>query len=245
MSKISYRYPQADRDALHDISISIVRGQSIGIIGSSGSGKTTLANLMLGFLTPSEGFAKAQFSGDGDSVPLNHEGWRRSIGYVSQNVSILNASFIENICFGEEPELRSDSLLELAIQRAHLESVIRSEHDGVYTVIGEDGNKLSGGQRQRVGIARALYRNPSVIFFDEATSALDGATERTITRAIDELKGEITTVTIAHRLSTVRNCDVLYLLDAGSILASGSYQELYETSAKFREMVGPIESEEC
>ena len=194
---------------------------------------------MLGFLKPKTGTIHAEFLGQKNIVEVASTVWRKSVGYVPQNVYILNGTFADNICFGGGDK-RDMKNFEIAIDRAQLRPIFSSFAEGGEQFIGEDGNKLSGGERQRIGIARALYRKPSLLFFDEATSALDGYTERAVLQTIEKLRGTVTTITIAHRISTVKNCDAIYLLENGSIVASGNYTQLCKNSSKFRNLVNSV-----
>lgn len=238
LSNVTFCYAGASKESIRDITLNIKRGQSVALVGSSGCGKTTLMNIMLGFLQPTRGRVSVKYEQPELSVQAGSKQWRRDIGYVPQNVYILGGTVADNVCFGLEYDSIDRAAFDNAVEKSHLDNVLPNGVDRMFLPIGEDGNRLSGGQRQRIGIARALYRNPSVLFFDEATSALDGISERAITDAIEELRGSVTTVTIAHRLSTVKNCDFIYLMEAGSIIAQGTYDELYDNSAEFRSMVG-------
>ncbi len=203
---LSFRYPDADRDVLTSISFEIKKNQSIALIGPSGAGKTTLADVILGVLEPTQG---AVYVDDID-IKTNMSGWHRNIGYIPQSIYLMDSSIKENIAFGIPLEDIDEKLLEKAIERAQLKDFIAGLKDGVETVIGESGVRLSGGQRQRIGIARALYSDPEVLVLDEATSALDNETEKAVMDAIDSLAGRKTMIIIAHRLTTIKNCDIVY-----------------------------------
>lgn len=206
---MSFRFDDADEDqwTLRDLNLTIRKGEKIGIQGTSGAGKTTLFNLLLGFLTPTEGEILI------DGQPLNNKirrSWQTSIGYVSQHVYIEDSTLAGNIALGVEPDKIDRKRLNDAIRRARLEELINQLPQGADTPIGECGSRLSGGQRQRIGIARALYKQADILFFDEATSSLDNRTEQEINNAIEQLSREqsaLTIVVIAHRSSSLEYCD--------------------------------------
>jgi ABC-type multidrug transport system fused ATPase/permease subunit len=189
-------------------------GQSVGIVGTSGAGKTTAVDIMLGLLYPQHG----QVLVDGTDISDNMVGWRKLLAYIPQSIFLMDDSVRENVAFGAHRQDIDDEKVWLALRDAQLEDLVRGMPDGLDTVIGEAGIRLSGGQRQRLGIARALYNNPEILFFDEATSALDNETETAIMESIDNLKGQKTMVIIAHRLTTIENCDIVYRVDDGKIL---------------------------
>ena len=219
---VSFRYDEAGPPALDHVSLTIRRGQSIGIVGATGAGKTTLVDVLLGLLTPTTGRVLV------DGVPLEgrERTWQRQIGYVSQDVYLLDDSLRRNIAFGIPDGGIDEDRLAATIALARLDDVVAALPQKLETVIGEDGARLSGGQRQRVAIARALYHDPPVLFFDEATAALDNQTEREVTEAIAAVRGSRTVIAIAHRLSTVQACDQLIYLKDGRVAAVGTYQEL-------------------
>lgn len=229
---ISFRYPESDGDALENISLTIGRGQAIGFVGPSGAGKTTIADVLLGLLTPQKGAILV----DGQDISKNMAGWQKNIGYIPQFIYLSDTTIRRNIAFGVPPEQIDDEQLWSAIQAAQIEELVKKLPDGVNSQIGEHGVKLSGGQRQRIGIARALYHNPEVLIMDEATSALDTNTERMILSAIEAQVGKRTIITIAHRLSTVRNSNQLFYLEDGRLVNSGTYDELCELNEAFRKM---------
>ena len=235
LSNLSFSYPGANRPALKDVSLRIPQNQSIGFVGRTGSGKTTLADVILGLYPPDAG----SISVDGvDLIATNERAWRRRVGYVPQTVFLTNASVPRNIALGI-PEDKIDHVAVLrAAQMAQADEFIKMMPDGYDTIVGERGVKLSGGQRQRLGIARALYHNPDVLVFDEATSALDGMTEDAVMEAVRTLSAERTMILIAHRLRTVQACDRIVMLDAGQIVADGSYKELVANSVVFKRLAG-------
>lgn len=212
--EISYHYPDAGDNVLTAASMTIRRGESVGIIGDSGAGKTTAIDLLLGLLKPQKG----QVLVDGTDISADIRGWHEQIGYIPQMIFMLDDTIRNNVCFGEREEDISDERLWQALEEASLADFVRTLPDGLDTEIGERGIRLSGGQRQRIGIARALYRDPSVLVFDEATSALDHETEAEIMESINHLQGKKTMIIIAHRLTTIENCDRVYRVEGGKIL---------------------------
>jgi ABC-type multidrug transport system fused ATPase/permease subunit len=235
LSHLTFSYPTANRPALNDVSLRIPQNQSIGFVGRTGSGKTTLADVILGLYTPVSG----SISVDGINLTEdNARAWRKRVGYVPQTVFLTNASVARNIALGiPEDQIDHEAVLRAA-HMAQADEFITQMPDGYDTVVGERGVKLSGGQRQRLGIARALYHNPDVLVFDEATSALDGMTEDAVMQAVQTLSAERTMILIAHRLRTVQACDRIVMLEAGKIIADGSYSELAKNSIAFRTLSG-------
>ena len=207
----------------------------VGLVGSSGAGKSTLLDILLGLLKPSSGsFLCGNNEVDFDSIKQ----WQKRIGYVPQSIFLKDGNIIENIAFGL-PENQIDmEKINRAIDLAQLNEWIQGLPNGMLTEIGEKGVQISGGQKQRIGIARALYSDIDYLFFDEATSALDGKTEALIMNAIEKLSESKTIVMIAHRLNTVKNCDIIYMLDHGNVVDSGNFDYLIENNSKFREMAG-------
>ncbi len=214
---ITYSYPAATAPALQGITISIEKGEFVGLIGSSGSGKSTLVDIILGLLVPGSG----QVEVDGRDIQQGLRYWQDQIGYVPQSIYLTDDTLRRNVAFGLSNEQIDDLAVRRAIKDAQLEEFVASLPAGLDTVVGERGVRLSGGQRQRIGIARALYHNPAVLVLDEATSALDGDTEREVMGAVLALKGNKTILVVAHRLSTVANCDRLLCLEAGKIVEQG------------------------
>lgn len=214
MDNVLYRYPSGDRDVLNHVSFEIKKGMSVGIVGSSGGGKTTTADLLLGLLSPIEG----EIYLDDNKLSSIITEWHSMIGYIPQQIFILDGNVRDNIAFGIPQEEISEEKIWKALKDAALDEFVKELPEGLDTELGERGIRLSGGQRQRIGIARALYKSPSVLFFDEATSALDGKTESEIMESIRALKGKITMVIIAHRLSTIEHCDHVYRVEDGNII---------------------------
>ena len=208
---LSFRYPDGDEDALSSVSMTIEQGRSVALVGGSGAGKTTLLDVILGLHDPREG----RVTVDGVDIAGIKRRWQANIAYVPQDVYLLDATLAENIAFDQAKGDIDPALLESAIGQAQLEELVAQLPSGVDTPIGEKGSRLSGGQRQRVGIARALYRQPELLVLDEATSALDNETEHRINETIRALRGDITVLVVAHRLSTVRHADQVVFMKGG------------------------------
>ncbi len=232
---LTYVYPGAERASLHEVSLAISRGTSIGLIGESGAGKSTLVDVLIGLLQPYEGRILA----DGVDIRTAGEKWQRNVGYIPQSIYLTDDSVRRNVAFGVTDAEIDDERVRKALDFAQLEEFVDALPLGLNTEIGERGVRLSGGQRQRIGIARALYDDPEILVMDEATAALDNNTEREITSAIENLSRKKTLIVIAHRLTTVRNCDVLYHMEGGRIVASGSYDELLRNSPGFAKLAAP------
>ena len=218
LDKTTYQYHEAPTAALSDVSIKINQGQSIGIIGPSGSGKSTLVDLVLGLLTPDSG----QILVDGQDIQIDIRLWQDQIGYVPQSIYLTDDTLRRNVAFGLPEDQIDEVAVKKAIRAAQLEEFVETLPDKMEAMVGERGIRLSGGQRQRIGIARALYHDPGVLVLDEATSALDTGTEMGVMHAVMALHGSKTVVIVAHRLSTVENCDYLYRLDQGEIVEEGT-----------------------
>ena len=213
ISGVSFGYPNTNRSVLDDVSLQIPVNKSVAFIGPSGAGKTTLADLILGILTPNKGEIKV----DGVDIGDNMYAWHEHLGYIPQNIYLMDDTIRNNILFGIPKDEADDNLVWEALKNAQLSDFVKSLDDGLDTMIGERGVRLSGGQRQRIGIARALYNNPKLLVLDEATSALDNDTETAVMEAIDELKGKKTLIIIAHRLTTIRNCDIVFEIVDGKV----------------------------
>jgi ABC-type multidrug transport system fused ATPase/permease subunit len=207
----------------------------VGIVGRTGAGKTTVVDVILGLLSPQKG----QLLVDDRLITTNNKrAWQRRLGYVPQYIFLIDDTVAANIAFGVAPSQVDLEAVERAARIANLHSFVTEElEQGYATLIGERGVRLSGGQRQRIGIARALYHDPDIIIMDEATSALDNITERAVIEAVNNLANRKTIVIIAHRLTTVRRCDDILLLEHGRVVAKGPYDELKGNSEQFREMV--------
>ena len=232
LDSVAFRYPTADRDALTGISISIRAGEVIGICGPTGGGKTTLTDIATGLLEPTTGTVTV----DGLDLKLHARAWQRSLGIVPQMVSMTDESLRKNIALGVPSRKIDEEAVQEAVHLAQLSEFVASLAEGLDTVVGERGVRISGGQRQRLAIARALYRRPKVLVFDEGTSALDNATEREVMTALERLRGDHTIILVAHRLSTVKKADRIMLVNQGRCDALGTYQELMDTSASFRNL---------
>jgi ATP-binding cassette, subfamily B, bacterial PglK len=232
LKRVTFYYKSSKTKILNNLSLSIVRGQSVGIVGPSGAGKSTLMDILLGLLRPSEG----DFLIDNIEYGKMTREWASLIGYIPQSIYLRDDNLRNNIAFGINEENIDDKALEKAIKISQLEEVIRDLPEGIDTTIGERGVRLSGGQRQRIAIARALYHDPQIILMDEATSALDNQTEAEFMKSIELLQGVKTMVIIAHRLSTVKNCDVIYFMKDGLIESKGTFEELLKESESFRLM---------
>lgn len=222
LKKISYSYPNIEEAALSEVSLTIKRGQSIGLIGRSGAGKTTLVDVILGLLTPQSGDIQV----DERSIYQDLRSWQNLIGYVPQSIFLTDDTLERNIAFGVPDFLIDPDKLHRAIESVQLLELVAQLPEGIKTVLGERGVRLSGGQRQRVGIARALYHEREILVLDEATAALDNETESLVSDAIQALGGNKTLIIIAHRLSTIQHCDVIYKMEQGRLLQSGTYEEI-------------------
>ena len=229
---VGFKYPGDAPFALREVSFEVQRGQAYGIVGPTGAGKSTVIDLVLGLLKPTEG----RICVDGQDIDRLGARWRRSIGYVPQDIYLCDDSVRRNVALGIADEHIDDARVWSALRMAQLEDFVRTLPGELDAEVGERGARLSGGQRQRIGIARALYHDPAVLVFDEATSSLDVTTEAEVTRAIEALLGVKTMIVVAHRLSTVRRCDRLVLLVDGRPRAAGTYEELVRDEPMFRKM---------
>lgn len=216
---VSITYLGAGKPAVNQASLHVLPGNSLALVGSTGAGKSTLADAIIGVLEPDVG--NVLISGVSPREAISR--WPGAIAYIPQSVALIVGSVRENVALGLPPAAIDDDLVWEALKRAHLDDFLRDHRDGLDTYIGERGVRLSGGQRQRLGIARALYTRPRLLVLDEATSALDAETEDAIVRTLDELEGQVTTITVAHRLATVRRADQLAYLEHGKIAALGSF----------------------
>lgn len=200
---LGFCYPGTSDEVLKDVSFSIPKGKFVGILGPSGAGKTTFVDILLGLFVPTRG----KITVDGVDIRQKLRAWQANIAYVPQSIYLTDATIRENVALGESPEEIDDARVHKALAMAELDAFVHAQAQGIETMVGERGVKLSGGQRQRIGIARALYQQPEVLILDEATSALDTETEKSITDTILKFKGQITIVAIAHRVSTLEECD--------------------------------------
>lgn len=234
IENITMKYPEADNPAILDFSLQINPGQVVALVGPSGAGKTTIVDVLLGVISPELGSVK--ISG---LDPISAESkWPGALAYVPQDIVITNGTIRENVGMGYPPKNIDDDLVWDALKIAQLDQHVRELPQGLDTVLGDRGSGLSGGQKQRLGIARALFTKPRLLVLDEATSALDGETEASVSDAIQQLKGGVTVVLIAHRLSTVREADLLVYIKNGNLVASGSFQEVRDLVPDFDYQAG-------
>ena len=232
-NKVRFRYSQGTPWVLDELDLTIHKGTRVGFVGSTGSGKSTTLDLLMGLLLPTEGTLLV----DGQPVDGSHlRAWQRTIAHVPQSIYLADTTLAENIAFGVPRADIDIERVRQAAREAQIADFIESRPESYEAFVGERGIRLSGGQRQRIGIARALYKRASVLVFDEATSALDNTTERSVMDAIDRLDRDLTIVLIAHRLTTVRHCDVIIELDKGRVAAQGTYDELLTRSLSFQKM---------
>ena len=230
LENVSFMYPNAKQKALKNINLNIKRGESIGIIGESGSGKTTLIDSILGMLEPNSG--EIYLNG----APLKQElnNWRKRVAYLPQEIFLVDDKLKINVALGVNEHDIDIDLLNSSLERASLSGLIEQLPDGIDTELGERGVRLSGGQRQRISLARAFYHKRDILVLDESTSALDKETEKEIVDEIKRLKGDVTMIVIAHRFSTIENCDVIYRIKNGEIVDSGSPDDMLGLNNKYR-----------
>jgi ABC-type multidrug transport system fused ATPase/permease subunit len=221
LKDISFRYLNTEKDALKHVNLEIKKGECIGIVGETGSGKSTLVDVILGLLKPSQGTILIDHT-----YPVNSRQWHQEIGYVPQAIYLTDDTIEANIAFGEKAENIDQDRLQKAIHAAQLQKFIEQLPIGIKTVVGERGIRLSGGERQRIAIARALYRNPKVLIFDEATSALDNATESRLMETIHKVSQDRTVIMIAHRLTTLKDCDRIVTMEKGEVSKILPYKSL-------------------
>lgn len=214
LNKVSFRYPEQSTYAVKDVSLTIPIGHSVAFIGESGAGKTTILDIALGLFEPEKGTIRV----DGKELKEQKALWQQKIGYIPQFIYLSDDTIRANVAFGLNEDQVDDQEVWRALEQAQLKDFIEGLPDQLETKVGEQGVRLSGGQRQRIGIARALYHNPEILFMDEATSALDNETEKEIIKAIDGLKGEKTLIIIAHRLTTIENCDLIFKMNKGRLI---------------------------
>ncbi|WP_216909546.1 ABC transporter ATP-binding protein [Synechococcus sp. CCY 0621] len=236
LEQLSFRYSPEGPWVLRDLELTVRRGERIAFVGSTGSGKSTCSDLILGLLAPSQGKVLLQGQ-DLQATPGLVEAWRSQVAHVPQQIYLCDASFAANIAFGIPSDRIDQERVRQVAEQARIAELIEGSPEGYGTVVGERGVRLSGGQRQRIGIARALYKEAELLVLDEATSALDNRTEAEVMEAIDALDRRLTVVLIAHRLTTVRNCDRIVLLEQGCISAMGSYSDLESRDASFQSLI--------
>ena len=223
LKDLSFRYPPQGPWVLRHLSLQIPKGSRVGFVGVTGSGKSTLLDIVMGLLTPTEG----ELLIDNTAVNLeNTRAWQAHISHVPQAIYLSDTSIAENIAFGVPADSIDLQRVKQAAQQAQITQTIESWRNGYDTLVGERGVRLSGGQRQRIGIARSLYKRANVIIFDEATSALDNETEAAVMQAVETLGRDVTILIIAHRVSTLRSCDLIVKLDGGNIRAQGNYEQM-------------------
>ena len=234
LKNISFNYPNTKKTSLKNVNIEIPAGSKVGIVGATGSGKTTTVDIILGLLEAQHGTLEI----DGKIInKKNVRKWQRSIGYVPQQIYLADDTVASNIAFGVDKKEINHELVLKAAKIANLDEFILNELPKQFeTNIGERGVRLSGGQRQRIGLARALYQNPKVLVLDEATSALDNITEQSVMKAISKSSKNITTIFIAHRLTTIKNCDIIFLFDNGELIDEGNFEELTKNNKVFWKM---------
>ncbi|MCX6350234.1 MAG: ABC transporter ATP-binding protein [Bacteroidetes bacterium] len=237
LSEVSFSFTEGGKKIIDNISLSITKNSSVAFVGESGAGKTTIVDLITGLMQPQQG----EILIDGMPLENNHlMSWRNKIGYISQDQTVFNDTLANNISLWDTSESREEieSKISSAILKSHCEAFVNKLPEGMHTQIGDRGVSLSGGQKQRLSIARELYKNTELLILDEATSALDTESERTIQANIDELKGQVTLIVIAHRLSTVKNVDCIFVMKDGKIIESGGYNELSQNiNSEFYKMV--------
>jgi len=234
---VRFRYTSDGPWVLDGFNLTIPKGARVGFVGSTGSGKSTSLDLLMGLLMPTEGEVLV----DGQPIcGTRVRAWQLTIAHVSQSIFLADATLAENIAFGVLPDTIDLDRVRQAARQAHIADFIESSPEGYQAYVGERGIRLSGGQRQRIGIARALYKQASVLIFDEATSALDNSTEQSVMDAIEGLNRDLTILLIAHRLTTVRRCNIIVELEHGHVVAQGTYEHLLECSPSFRSMARTV-----
>lgn len=230
---VRFRYGSDGPWVLDDFNLTILKGARVGFVGTTGSGKSTSMDLLMGLLMPTEG----ELLMDGQPISGNRiRAWQRTIAHVPQSIYLADSTLAENIALGVPRDAIDLQRVQQAASQAQISDFIESRAGGYDALVGERGIRLSGGQRQRIGIARALYKQASVLVFDEATSALDNATEQSVMAAIEDLNRDLTVLIIAHRLTTVKHCDTIVVLEHGRVVAQGAYEQLLESSPSFRSM---------
>ena len=235
LKEINFSYPNSSRRTiLNNININIKANTTVGLVGSTGSGKTTIVDIILGLLDAQKGTLEV----DGKIITKNNcRAWQKSIGYVPQNIYLADDTVAANIAFGIDSNKIDEKAVKSAAKIANLDEFVLNELPKQYeTNIGDQGIKLSGGQRQRIGIARALYHNPDLLILDEATSALDNLNEKIVMDAINTLDKKITIILIAHRLNTLKKCHNIFVLDKGSMVGQGTFDQLKKTNKEFKKM---------
>ncbi|WP_024475666.1 ABC transporter ATP-binding protein [Arthrobacter sp. CAL618] len=231
LKNVNFSYPNTEAPALNELNLTIPAGSRVAVVGASGAGKSTLIDLLLGLLLPSSG--EVLIGG----IPMRKvlHSWRSRVGYVPQEVSLFDASIAQNVALTWDPDQVDPDRVRRALKRAQMLDAVEARPDGIFGAAGERGMALSGGQRQRLGIARGLYADPAILVLDEATSALDTTTEAAVTKAIRNLAGSVTTITVAHRLSTIRDSDIVFFFADGRLAAQGTFSEVVSQMPDFAE----------
>ena len=233
LKDLHYQYPNSSRTTVKNINLIIPVNSTVGIVGATGSGKTTIVDIILGLLQAHKGTLKV----DENVIDKNNlVAWQRSIGYVPQDIFIADDTLDANIAFGIDKKDINKEHVKIAAKIANIDDFVTKLPEQYQTTVGERGVRLSGGERQRIGIARALYRNPQVLILDEATSALDNLTEQLVMKEIQKVGDNKTIIMIAHRLSTVKKCDIIFFLEKGELKAQGTYEELIKSSEGFKKI---------
>ncbi|WP_211222671.1 ABC transporter ATP-binding protein, partial [Gulosibacter molinativorax] len=233
IDNVVFQFEDASEPVVNGVSMDIRDGEMVALVGSSGAGKSTVLDLLIGLFEPTRGEIRC----GGRRIDDDPAAWNLSLAIVPQDVFLIDDSIRRNIAFGDRESEINDERMQVAIEAAQLGQLISELEDGLDTRVGERGVRLSGGQRQRLGIARALYREPSVLILDEATSALDNATEALIAETIETLKGKLTIIVVAHRLSTVKNADRIYFMKDGKVESEGTFGDLTTTNSDFAKLV--------
>jgi ATP-binding cassette, subfamily B, bacterial len=233
LKDVSFSYTADGKEVIRDVNLTVPIGARIALVGRTGSGKTTLAHLLLGLFHPTKGALCL----DGVEVAAQElPAWQANCAFVPQNIRLVDGSIRDNVAFGCDPDTIDDDRVWSALEAAQFDEYAAGMTYGLYTMIGENGIKLSGGQRQRLSLARAFFRGAKVLVLDEATSALDNKTEHDVMQALDIVGRRCTTIVIAHRLSTVKKCDLIHEMAQGRVIASGDFEQLQERSSSFRAM---------
>lgn len=229
LTDVSLTYPGSSHPAIANVSLEAPEGSSVALVGSTGAGKSTLADILLGVIEPQQGASLI-----GGLPPIEAiRRWPGGVAYVPQEAALVNGTVRDNVALGLPADAFDDAWVWEALERAHLADFLRDGREGLETLIGENGMRISGGQRQRLGVARALFTRPRLLVLDEATSALDAETEQAIAQTLIDLEGQVTTVTIAHRLATVRHCDLVLYIEGGRVVGRGTFDEVRAQSSAF------------
>jgi ATP-binding cassette subfamily C protein len=239
IKNISFKYPDSDQPAVKRISLEIHSGQQVAFIGPSGAGKSTIADLICGVLVPSEGMVVTT----GDRSLSNSNGVL-NVSYVPQKPGLVSGSVAQNVALGLESNEIDDIRVWESLESSNLTQVVKSLPQGIHTELGKYQDGLSGGQIQRLGLARAMYTRPGLLVMDEATSALDAESESEIAKALDQMRGKVTVVLIAHRLNTVQHADKVFLIDSGQLVDQGTFQELVKRNASVEKLVALMKVED-